>query len=172
MRINDADLLEPDGADIEIGDSPNQGGPIVPEYLVIHYTAGRSGASSARHFLDPEAKASAHIVLDRSGKIWQLVPFRRKAWHAGISAWAGRHGLNGFSIGIEIDNAGKLTKVGSQVPGLVWRLVRRRRGHSRKAQERADRDRLACVHGTAADKVAGTVEVAGVALSAEGRRGP
>ena len=114
MRINDADLLEPDGADIEIGDSPNQGGQIVPEYLVIHYTAGRSGASSARHFLDPEAKASAHIVLDRSGKIWQLVPFRRKAWHAGISAWAGRHGLNGFSIGIEIDNAGKLTKVGSK----------------------------------------------------------
>jgi N-acetylmuramoyl-L-alanine amidase len=64
--------------------------------------------------MDPEAKASAHIVLDRSGKIWQMVPFRRKAWHAGTSAWAGRHGLNDFSIGIEIDNAGRLQKVGSR----------------------------------------------------------
>lgn len=114
MRINDQDLLVPEAEDIEIAPSPNHGGGIVPEYLVIHYTAGRSGASSVRHFMDPAAKASAHIVLDRSGKIWQMVPFRVRAWHAGASAWAGRHGLNDFSIGIEIDNAGRLQKVGDK----------------------------------------------------------
>ena len=115
MRINNADLLEPDQQeDIGVKPSPNHGGEIVPEYLVIHYTAGRDGASSVEHFMQQDAKASAHIVLDRSGKIWQLVPFTRSAWHAGISAWAGRHALNGFSIGIELDNAGKLTKVGNK----------------------------------------------------------
>jgi N-acetylmuramoyl-L-alanine amidase len=114
MRIGNADLLEPEQGAIEIVESPNHGGRIVPEYLVIHYTAGRSGISSVNHFLDPQAKASAHIVLDRSGRIWQLVPFTLRAWHAGVSAWAGRHGLNDFSIGIEIDNAGRLQKTGSR----------------------------------------------------------
>lgn len=114
MRITDADLLESDQDEVEISESPNRGGKIVPEYLVIHYTAGRSGASSVSHFMSPQAKASAHIVLDRSGKIWQLVPFTARAWHAGVSAWAGRHGLNDFSIGIEIDNAGRLQKIGNR----------------------------------------------------------
>jgi N-acetylmuramoyl-L-alanine amidase len=114
MRINDADLLESTQGEVEIARSPNHGGMIVPEYLVIHYTAGRSGSSSVEHFLNPQAKASAHIVLDRTGKVWQLVPFRIRAWHAGVSSWAGRHGLNDFSIGIEIDNAGRLQKIGSK----------------------------------------------------------
>src|SRR5689334_2244640 len=114
MRINNADLLESDQGEVVISESPNHGGRIVPEYLVIHYTAGRSGQSSVDHFMNPQAKASAHIVLDRTGKIWQLVPFRVRAWHAGVSAWAGRHGLNDFSIGIEIDNAGRLQKIGNK----------------------------------------------------------
>jgi N-acetylmuramoyl-L-alanine amidase len=113
MRIDEDDLLVPDEG-VEIAPSPNHGGRIVPEYLVIHYTAGRSGESSARHFMDPAARASAHIVLDRTGKIWQMVPFTTKAWHAGVSAWAGRHGVNDFSIGIEIDNAGRLQKLGNR----------------------------------------------------------
>jgi N-acetylmuramoyl-L-alanine amidase len=114
MRISEDDLLDPVQGNIEIAESPNHGGRIVPEYLVIHYTAGRSGASSVDHFRKRESEASAHIVLDRSGKIWQLVPFTVKAWHAGTSSWAGRHGLNNFSIGIEIDNAGRLKKVGDR----------------------------------------------------------
>jgi N-acetylmuramoyl-L-alanine amidase len=93
-------------------ETPNKGGAIAPEYLIIHYTAGRSGQSSVDHFCQPSAKASAHLVIGREGEIWQLVPFNRKAWHAGVSAWAGREGVNGFSIGIELDNAGKLDKVG------------------------------------------------------------
>jgi N-acetylmuramoyl-L-alanine amidase len=102
------------GADVAVADSPNKGGPIVPQYLVMHYTAGRSGESSVQHFLNPAAQASAHLVIGRDGKVWQLVPFTRKAWHAGRSAWAGLEGLNSYSIGIELDNAGKLVKVGQQ----------------------------------------------------------
>ncbi len=114
MRIGLDDLLERDeNSGIEIVGTGHHGGPIVPIYLVIHYTAGSSGESSVSHFMQPDAKASAHVVIDRSGKIWQLVPFRISAWHAGISAWAGRQSLNGFSIGIELDNAGRLTRFGS-----------------------------------------------------------
>lgn len=31
-----------------------------------------------------------------------------QAWHAGVSEWDGRPGVNDFSIGIELDNAGRL----------------------------------------------------------------
>jgi N-acetylmuramoyl-L-alanine amidase len=66
------------------------------------------------HFKSASAGASAHVVIDRSGKLWQVVPFNRAAWHAGVSAWGGRQFLNGFSIGIELDNAGKLQQVGTR----------------------------------------------------------
>lgn len=46
--------------------------------------------------------------MGRDGEITQLVAFNRKAWHAGTSRWAGRNGVNAFSIGIELDNPGKL----------------------------------------------------------------
>jgi len=48
---------------------------------------------------------SAHYVIDRDGKIHQLVPEEKKAWHAGISkmpAPDSRDGVNDFSIGIEL----------------------------------------------------------------------
>ncbi|MCA3143430.1 MAG: N-acetylmuramoyl-L-alanine amidase [Betaproteobacteria bacterium] len=111
MQITDH-LLSGDG--VSFTDSPNKGGPIVPQYLVIHYTAGRDAESSVRHFLDPGAAASAHLVIGRDGRLWQLVPFNRKAWHAGKSAWLGLEGMNRHSIGIELDNAGRLTQVGTR----------------------------------------------------------
>jgi N-acetylmuramoyl-L-alanine amidase len=55
---------------------------------------------------------SAHLVMAREGEIYQLVPFDTVAWHAGPSSYAGRTGLNKYSIGIEIDNAGPLTRTG------------------------------------------------------------
>jgi len=90
--------------------SPNQssGRTIAPEYLVMHYTAGRSAASSVHWLTNPDAKASAHLVIGRDGSVTQLVAFNRRAWHAGHSRWKGRSGLNDFSIGIELDNMGKL----------------------------------------------------------------
>ncbi len=82
----------------------------MPDTIVLHYTAGRDGKSSAQYLAKDNVKASAHIVIDRDGSIYQLVPFDTIAWHAGRSSWKGRSGLNKYSIGIEIDNAGVLTK--------------------------------------------------------------
>lgn len=50
-----------------------------------------------------ELKVSSHLVIDRLGIITQYVPFDQRAWHAGISTFAGRERCNDFSIGIELE---------------------------------------------------------------------
>ena len=99
--------------------SPNIGAKIAPKYLIIHFTAGRDAASSIDWFKNPDAKASAHLVIDRAnGEVTQMVDFNVTAWHAGKSKWKTINGLNSCSIGIELDNAGQLTKSGPQF--LAW----------------------------------------------------
>lgn len=93
--------------------SPNHGGPFangLPDAIIIHFTAGASAESSAKWLCNPQAKASAHVVVGRDGSITQLVPFNTVAWHAGTSSFGERNGYNKFSIGIEIDNPGRLRK--------------------------------------------------------------
>ena len=46
---------------------------------------------------------SAHACIYRDGSITQYVPFDRRAWHAGESAFEGRSRCNDFSIGIELE---------------------------------------------------------------------
>lgn len=83
--------------------SPNVGGRLrKPKFTVIHYTAGRNAASSANWLCSKIAKASAHLVIGRSGEIFQLVPFDTVAWHA--------REANTKSIGIELDNPGFLVR--------------------------------------------------------------
>ncbi|MFT6998619.1 MAG: N-acetylmuramoyl-L-alanine amidase [Cryomorphaceae bacterium] len=85
----------------------------LPDSIVIHYTAGSSASGSAAWLKRPEVKASAHIVIERDGSVFQIVPFNIQSWHAGVSAYGGRSGYNKYSIGIELDNAGFLTKTGN-----------------------------------------------------------
>ena len=100
------------GDSVKYKESPNHSGTLNPDTIVVHYTAGRDAESSVRTLVDPDAKASAHLVVGRKGEIFQLVPFNVIAWNAGRSAYQGRVGFNKYSIGIEIDNAGPLTKNG------------------------------------------------------------
>jgi N-acetyl-anhydromuramoyl-L-alanine amidase len=50
-----------------------------------------------------DLRVSAHLLLRRDGEIVQYVPFHRRAWHAGVSSWAGRDRCNDYSIGIELE---------------------------------------------------------------------
>jgi N-acetylmuramoyl-L-alanine amidase len=111
LSIEDDRLV---GAGVSFVETPNSGGDLSPRYLVFHYTAGKSATSSINWLTNPESKASAHLVLARDGTITQLAPFNVKTWHAGISHWDGLSGLNSYSIGIEMDNAGPLKKVGDK----------------------------------------------------------
>lgn len=114
MKIQDHKLTSlKDEVEISFEETPNHSGQFaegLPDTIVIHYTAGASLESSANWLKNPEANASAHLVVGKSGKIIQLAPFNIKTWHAGTSSWKGREKLNNFSIGIEIDNAGLLSK--------------------------------------------------------------
>ncbi len=89
-----------------------------PDAVLVHYTAGRDALSSVKTLLNPKVKASAHLVIGRDGKIYQLAPFDEITWHAGASSWQGRNGMNKYCIGIEIDNAGRLDKQGEEY--LSW----------------------------------------------------
>lgn len=94
--------------------SRNKSGVMKPLYIVCHDTASPLGAQSDVRWLAGEAgnhNSSAHFVVARDGKITQLVPTNVMAWHAGASKWNGRTNCNAFTIGIEIDNPGKVEKV-------------------------------------------------------------
>ncbi len=109
MKVKAHKLFTDGDSPIPFKRSPNQSsGTINPQFLVIHYTAGSSAESSIQWLTNSLAKASAHLVIGRDGSITQLVAFNRKAWHAGRSHWRGISGLNAHSIGIELDNPGKL----------------------------------------------------------------
>lgn len=121
-------------------------------YLIMHYTAGRGFDSTVEHFRDGANKVSAHFVVGRDGRLVQMVPLNRPAWHAGPdSKWTEpgpplskpmgemdseelanevlyRHptvlsGMNFYALGIEVDNYGPLTKVGSKFKTWFGRVV-------------------------------------------------
>ena len=85
-------------------DARPQGGPI--DMLVIHYTGMPTAAEALARLTDPEAKVSAHILIDEDGTLYHLVAEKDRAWHAGESYWRGTTGLNARSIGIELVNPG------------------------------------------------------------------
>ena len=74
--------------------------------LVLHYTGMETGPAAIERLCDPDAKVSAHYVVEEDGRVFQLVDEKDRAWHAGVSEWKGIADLNSASIGIEIVNGG------------------------------------------------------------------
>ena len=50
-------------------------------------------------------EVSAHLLIRRTGELVQFVAFDKRAWHAGVSSFAGREQCNDFSIGIELEGS-------------------------------------------------------------------
>lgn len=89
--------------------SPNHGprrdGSSV-DMILLHYTAMESAEASLERLCDPLAEVSAHYLIDTDGTLYNLVDEDRRAWHAGLSFWAGESDINSRSIGIELQNKG------------------------------------------------------------------
>ncbi|MFN3543774.1 MAG: 1,6-anhydro-N-acetylmuramyl-L-alanine amidase AmpD [Thiobacillus sp.] len=62
---------------------------------------------------------SAHFFIRRDGSLIQFVPCALRAWHAGVSAWAGRERCNDFSIGIELEGTDDLPFTDAQYASLL-----------------------------------------------------
>jgi AmpD protein len=107
----------PEGAEVElvvihgISLPPGEfGGPWVERLFL-----GRLPPEAHPFFAEIRAlRVSAHLLVRRSGRIIQYVPFHRRAWHAGTSSWRGREGLNDVSIGIELEGADGIPYEGTQ----------------------------------------------------------
>lgn len=85
-------------------DARPDGAPI--DMLILHYTGMQTADAALSRLCDPEAKVSAHYTIDRLGCVYRHVAEERRAWHAGVSYWAGERNINARSIGIELVNPG------------------------------------------------------------------
>ncbi|GAK69218.1 putative N-acetylmuramoyl-L-alanine amidase [Agrobacterium rubi TR3 = NBRC 13261] len=89
--------------------SPNHGERIdvsAPDIIILHYTGMGTADSALSWLCNPESQVSSHYFVFEDGRVMQLVPETRRAWHAGKSVWDGANDINSRSIGIEIANAG------------------------------------------------------------------
>ena len=94
----------------DVAPSPNhdaRAGGRAPDLLLLHYTGMPSTLAAIARLRDENApRVSSHYLIDEEGTVLQLVPEARRAWHAGVSTWAGESDINACSIGIEIANPG------------------------------------------------------------------
>ncbi len=64
-------------------------------------------------------RVSAHFFIERDGQVSQFVSCRQRAWHAGVSSFAGRENCNDFSLGIELEGTDDLPYSEAQYDALV-----------------------------------------------------
>jgi AmpD protein len=93
--------------------------------LVIHNISlppGQFGTGEVENLflnrLDPQGhpyfagiahlQVSAHFLIERDGSLTQFVSCNERAWHAGLSCFAGREQCNDFSLGIELEGTDEL----------------------------------------------------------------
>lgn len=103
-------VLYQNGTPVSYYSTTKQGGTFKgPRFIINHYTANNSLMNTVNIFKNHSA--SAHLIVGRDGEVVQMVPFNKRAWHAGKSKakskWGTSYsGLNSYSIGIEFVNYG------------------------------------------------------------------
>lgn len=93
----------------ELRPSPNVGerrGVAGPDMMILHYTGMGDGEMAVRWLCAQESEVSCHYLVHEDGRIVQMVPEHRRAWHAGAGSWRGREDVNSRSVGVEIVNPG------------------------------------------------------------------
>ncbi|MBU6470204.1 MAG: 1,6-anhydro-N-acetylmuramyl-L-alanine amidase AmpD [Gammaproteobacteria bacterium] len=64
-------------------------------------------------------RVAPHLLIRRDGELRQFVPFTRRAWHAGVSAFEGRALCNDFSIGVELEGTDQVPYTDAQYAELA-----------------------------------------------------
>jgi N-acetylmuramoyl-L-alanine amidase len=77
-----------------------------PSMVILHYTGMPDEGEALMWLCNPVSQVSAHYFVFGDGRVLQLVPETRRAWHAGASSWDSVADINSSSIGIEIANPG------------------------------------------------------------------
>ena len=71
--------------------------------LVIHTTEG-PWPDDIEWLCSKTSRKSSHYVISPAGEVYEIVDPAKRAWHAGVSYYAGRWEYNDFSIGIELSH--------------------------------------------------------------------
>jgi N-acetylmuramoyl-L-alanine amidase len=93
----------------EVRPSPNHGerrDGMRPDMILLHYTGMTDAALALDRLCTVGSEVSAHYLVFEDGRVVQMVPEGRRAWHAGASFWAGETDINSCAIGVEIANPG------------------------------------------------------------------
>lgn len=72
--------------------------------IVLHADAANRVDSSLDWARRPESKVSYHLLIGRTGNVFQLVHPDHRAWHCGKSELEGVSDVNDFSIGVCLSN--------------------------------------------------------------------
>ena len=76
------------------------------KFIIIHYTGMQSEIESIKRLKNIRSKVSCHYLINKRGRVTQMVKDNKVAWHAGKSKWQRFKNLNENSIGIELVNKG------------------------------------------------------------------
>ncbi|UGY16512.1 N-acetylmuramoyl-L-alanine amidase [Bradyrhizobium septentrionale] len=108
--VADAKTFTPDSSiasdvipSVNFGDRANDR---QPDMIVLHYTGMPDVEGAITQLCTAGTEVSAHYIVLEDGRIVQCVPESKRAWHAGVAAWAGEDDINSCSIGVEIVNRG------------------------------------------------------------------
>lgn len=128
--------------------------------VVIHYTQGATAQSSIDWWKKPanrDIDLGAHIIIERTGEIYQCRPFDKTISHAGRSRWVDPNtgkkytSCNGFTIGIELANAGndpQVIAIAKTLPGYVGTMTAKHRngGPVKTWENFSEEQYLACLN--------------------------
>lgn len=91
------------------------------QLIVLHQTQMQSAQAALQTLRTRNAhgRVSAHYLIGRDGRLYQLVSEQDRAWHAGAGSWGGMVDINSTSIGIELDNDGTLPFTEPQIQALL-----------------------------------------------------
>ncbi len=111
--------LHPQALQLRSTNFSSRNGELVTVVVLHHISLPPSefGGAFVEYFftnrLDPGAhpffqeiaaiRVSSHFYIKRNGSLVQFVDTADAAWHAGVSVYKGREGVNAFSVGIELE---------------------------------------------------------------------